>query len=116
MKPSHALLFLLSIAPLAGCAATTNRPISPAIQVRFQDLNAMPALPTERYYMLVFSAQTTLKIPRLTHCWATAAKVADCGPGARPIVAHDTISWVPATGQVRPWRFQVERGKNLDLN
>jgi hypothetical protein len=116
MKPSHGLLVLLSLLSLSGCAATANRPISPAVQVRFQDLNATPAPPTERYYLVVFSAQTPLKIPRLTHCWATAVKVTECSPGARPIVAHDTISWMPATCEVRPWRFRVEAGKNLDLH
>jgi hypothetical protein len=116
MKPSPGLLFLLCTVPLVGCASTTPRSISPVVQVRFQDLNGVPAPSTERYYLLVFSSQTIPKIPRFTHCWATVAKVADCGPSAPPSVAQDTISWMPATLHVRPWRFRVERGENLDVH
>ena len=115
VKPSHALLVPLAMLPLTGCAATAARPVSPITQVRFQDLNALPAAPADRYYLLVFGAQTTPKLPRFTHCWATAVKVSECGPGKRSVVAPDTISWLPATCKVRPWRFQVESGKNLDL-
>src|SRR5262245_12613377 len=101
--------------PLAGCAATAARPVSPVTQVRFQDLNALPATQPERYFLLVFGAQTTPKLPRFTHCRAPAVKLSQCGPGTRPVVAQDTISWLPASCEVRPWRFHVEMGKNLDL-
>ena len=116
MKTLCALILLLAALPMAGCSTPVVRPPSPAVQTRFQDLEAPPVPAGEHYYLLVFGAQSTPKIPRFTHCWISAVKVADRGPGARPLVEHQSVSWMPATLQVRTWQFCVEPGKNLDLH
>jgi hypothetical protein len=67
----------------------------------------------ERYYLWVFSSQSVPKLPRYTHTWATFAKVTDCA-GQRSVEAL-TISWMPATLEIRPYALRPETGINLDL-
>jgi hypothetical protein len=67
----------------------------------------------ERYYLWVFSSQSTPKLPRYTHTWATFAKVTDCD-GKRFVEAL-TISWMPANLRIRPYALRPEAGTNLDL-
>jgi hypothetical protein len=116
MKRVYAPFLLFSALLPAGCTTTAARPLSPATQVRFQELEAIPTPRGERYYLLVFGAQSVPKLPRFTHCWATAVRVVDRGPNVPPCLQHDSISWMPATGNVRPWRLRVEAGKNMDLH
>ncbi len=70
-----------------------------------------------RYYMLIFGAQTHPKIPRFTHTFCTIVKVADPQPGcgALSIEAY-TISWLPQTLNIRPYRIRPEPGRNLTLD
>ena len=69
-----------------------------------------------RHYMLIFGAQTHPKIPRLTHTFATIVKVEAPPPGCADlrIEAH-TISWLPQTLKVKPYRRYDEPGYNLTL-
>jgi hypothetical protein len=67
----------------------------------------------ERYYLWVFSSQSTPKLPRYTHTWATFAKITDCA-GRRTVEAF-TISWYPATLHIRPYALRSEIGTNIDL-
>jgi hypothetical protein len=101
---------------LTGCAANDVRPPSPARDLNNLDLLAMPTPPNERYYVLIFASQSTPKIPRFTHCWATVAKVTDQPGEAAPKIESHTISWYPSTLKVKPWRIWVEDGTNLDLH
>jgi hypothetical protein len=98
----------------AGCAGRAQS-LSPV-----QDLppEAIPndPVPGERYYMLVFGSESTPKVPRYTHTWATVVKTVET-PGCAPQVAEvHTISWMPATLQIHPWRFTPEPGRNLELD
>ncbi len=70
----------------------------------------------ERHYLLIFGAQSHPKLPRYTHTFATFVKAGDCpvGGGAPPIEVY-TISWLPQTLKVRPFRCYSEPGANLDL-
>jgi hypothetical protein len=68
----------------------------------------------ERYYLWIFSSQSTPKLPRYTHTWATFAKITDCA-GRRTVEAF-TISWYPASLQIRPFAVRPEAGTNLDLS
>jgi hypothetical protein len=70
----------------------------------------------ERHYLLIFGAQSHPKLPRYTHTFATFVKVGDCpaGGGTPPFEAY-TISWLPQTLKVRPFRCYSEPGVNLDL-
>ncbi len=103
---------------VTGCKTAPVRPPTPAADVTAQQLEAInPAPPGERYYLLVFGSQSRPKMPRYTHTWATAVRVpaAEAPGGPVPIESH-TISWMPATLEIRPWRFRVEPGVNLDLH
>ena len=108
-------LAVLAAALVVGCAATAVRPPSPATALRPEEFLATPPPPNERYYLLLFGSQTTPKLARYTHSWGTVVK-ATCVPGqARPALEIHTISWMPATLEIRPLRFQVEPGVNLTL-
>jgi hypothetical protein len=100
---------------LTGCAANDIRPPSPARDINTKDLLALPTPPNERYYVLIFGSQSTPKVPRFSHSWATVVKVTDQPGGAAPAIEQHTISWYPATMKIKPWRFRVEDGTNLDL-
>lgn len=107
------LLLLLAPAACVGCSMV--RPPSPAAAVRAQDLEQVPTPPGERYYCLVFSAQSVPKLPRFTHTWVTvvrATKHEGCGP---PTLEAHTISWMPAALSIEPYDFCVEPGINLNL-
>ena len=70
----------------------------------------------EFYYVLIFGSQSSPKILRYTHTWATLVRVVGEGPDPRnyEIYAH-TISWLPETLELRVWRPWPEPGVNLDL-
>jgi len=106
IRPAFAALVLLS----CGCAYFARTPDTPARHVRVQDLN-QPEAPGDRYYLLVFGSQTTPKLPRYTHTWVTFARAR---PGAA--VEQHSISWMPATLDIHPWDFTIERGVNLGLD
>jgi hypothetical protein len=100
---------------LTGCAANDVRPPSPAQNLDPRQLLAMPTPPNERYYIMIFGSQSTPKMPRFSHSFASVVKVTD-QPGAAPTIEQHTISWMPATLRIHPWRFRVEEGTNLDLH
>ena len=69
-----------------------------------------------RYYLLVFGAQTHPKIPRKTHTFATLVKATDPPPGCSDLhIEAYTISWLPQTLKVKPYRRYDEPGYNLTL-
>lgn len=69
-----------------------------------------------RHYMLIFGAQSHPKIPRFTHTFTTIVRVADPTPGcSAPCIEAHTISWLPQTLKVRPYRLHAEPGRNLTL-
>ncbi|HWG42165.1 MAG TPA: hypothetical protein VN688_05215 [Gemmataceae bacterium] len=70
----------------------------------------------ERHYLIIFGAQSHPKLPRYTHTFATFVKVGDCpADGVMPPIQAYTISWLPQTLKVRPFRCYSEPGVNLDL-
>lgn len=99
----------------AGCALVSHQPQTPARQVSFQDLND-PAPPEDRYFLLVFGAQTTPKVPRFTHTWVTFVRASAPVPGQSPAVEHHSISWMPATLFIRTLWPCAEPGVNLTLH
>jgi hypothetical protein len=100
----------------SGCAELAVRPPTPARDLNLEELLAAPKPEYEHYYILVFGSQTTPRIPRYSHTWATVVKTTE-PPGCPPQVTEvHTISWLPATLDVRPLRFRVEKGANLDLD
>jgi hypothetical protein len=96
------LLLSPGCAGLAAGTPTPARCLSPTYDC--------PA-PGEHYYVLVFASQSRPPLPRFTHIWATAVRVTD----RPPAVETATISWLPATLDIRPLRPVVEPGVNLGL-
>jgi hypothetical protein len=71
----------------------------------------------ERHYVIVFGSQSSPRLPRYTHTWATFVK-ATCeaqDPNKSRINESFTISWLPADGTVRSLRLHSQPGVNLDL-
>lgn len=69
---------------------------------------------SERYYVTLFGGQGDLFRPRTAHTWATFVRTA-ATPAGETVVSEDTISWLPATLNVRPWALFAEVGTNLTL-
>jgi hypothetical protein len=71
----------------------------------------------ERYYVLIFGSESTPRVPRYTHTWATFVKASGEDPDASTyhIDEVSTISWLPANLKVRALRLRAEEGVNLDL-
>ena len=106
---------LLLAALASGCGALAVRPPTPAAALTDPELLAAPAPQNERYFLIVFGSQTTPRIGRYTHTWATVVKVTEL-PGAQPAVEEHTISWLPDSLDIRVWRLRVEPASNLDLH
>jgi hypothetical protein len=114
MLRARSLAALVLSSLLAGCLSIADRPTSPTTLVRFQ-VPEFPPPVGERYYLLVFSSQSTPKLPRYTHTWATVVRVRGRGPNRPLEIEPQTISWLPATLHVRTWNLRVEPGVNVDL-
>jgi hypothetical protein len=111
LRRAAVVLFACAAAGCAGRAQT----LSP---VHALPRGAIPDDPTpgQRYYILVFGSETTPRVPRYTHTWATVVKTQEA-PGCAPQVAEvHTISWMPADLDIQPWRFTPELGGNLELH
>lgn len=109
------LLFVASTA-VPGCAVLAKRPPTPAAKLDARELAQSVPPPNERYYLMMFGSQSTPRQAKYTHTWATVVKVTDNGPGASPGIDAQTISWMPATLEIRPLSLRTEPGVNLDLD
>jgi hypothetical protein len=70
----------------------------------------------EAYFGMVFGSQSSPKLLRYTHTWATFIKAVGEGPDPRNYALEvHTISWLPRTLNVRTWAPRPETGVNLDL-
>jgi hypothetical protein len=73
----------------------------------------------ERYYIVLFGSQSTPRLARYTHTWATFVKTSGDGEGEDASERHIdevfTISWMPADMKVRALRLFPKEGVNLDL-
>ena len=109
------LVALAALGSLAGCQSSLlKRPPTPAAALTREQLEAEPVPEGERYYVLLFGSESVPKRAVLTHTWATVVRVAPPGTAGSLVEAH-TISWMPRTLAIRPFRFSVEPGVNLDL-
>src|SRR5262245_33094976 len=116
-RPSLPVVLVMACGCAAGgCAALARKPPTPAADITPRQAAAIAAPPGERYFVLVFGSQSTPKRPKYTHSWATVVKVTGCdGPGA-PAIEEHTISWMPASLDIRPRSVHVEPGSNLALH
>ena len=100
---------------LSGCAANAVRPPSPAMSLKVDALLATSPPANERYYLLVFGSEATPKLARYTHTWASMVRATFVPGQARPMLEIATISWMPASLEIRPANLSVEPGANLSL-
>jgi hypothetical protein len=99
----------------AGCQLPLlKRPPTPAAALTREELEAEPVPDGERYFLLLFGSESVPKRAVHTHTWGTVVRVPPPGVPGGPVEAH-TISWMPRTLVIRPFRFHVEPGVNLDL-
>lgn len=82
----------------------------------FWQIGSPAAYSTEWYYVLVFGSQSDPKLLRYTHTWATFVKATGEGqdPDAFALQTH-TISWYPASRDVKVFSPFPEKGVNLTL-
>jgi hypothetical protein len=114
MRLGRAVSSALLTSLVAGCASTAILPPAPLNYARYE-ASAGKVVAPEHFYLLVFASQSTPKLPRYTHTWATVVRVRDCGPHRPPEIEYDTISWLPASHRIHTWDLWVEEGVNLDL-
>lgn len=69
---------------------------------------------SSRYYFILFGGQGVPFRARTAHTWATYAKTTPMVNGQIGVESF-TISWLPADGNVKPYRFRPEPGRNYDL-
>jgi hypothetical protein len=69
----------------------------------------------DRYYMLVFGAQSEPNLPRLTHVHALFVHASHDKWGSQRIHEQHCISWLPQSLSVEPLRRTTEPGVNLGL-
>jgi hypothetical protein len=100
----------------SGCATSVVQPPTPAAALTNPELLATPSPKNERYFLILFSSQSTLRIPRYTHSWGTVVKVTDVPGAEQPAVEAHTISWLPDSLEIRSWRIWVKPACNLGLH
>jgi hypothetical protein len=85
----------LGLAALISCAATAKG--------------------NDVYYVLIWGSQSHPKLLKYTHTWATFVHAVGEGPNADNYqLEWHTISWLPATLDVRVFALRPEKGVNLD--
>lgn len=99
----------------SGCSTFAKRTPTPAADISPRQAAAIPAPPGERYFILVFGSQSTPKVPKYTHSWATLVRVT-CVNGSDTSTVEETISWMPSSLDIKPWSGRVEPGVNLALH
>jgi len=74
-----------------------------------------PPVASTRYFFILYGGQSMPFRPRTAHTWATFVKTA---PDAAGVIHAEsvTISWLPASGEVVPYRLRREPGKNFSLD
>jgi hypothetical protein len=95
---------VLSSLVVAVALGAPADPVSPA-----------PAVTQPRYFFMLYGGQSLPFKPRTAHTWATFVRTAPSPDGAL-LVEHFTISWLPVTGEVKPWRMRPEPGRNYSLD
>jgi hypothetical protein len=111
---SRGLVLLAAIAG-SGCSFLAKSTPTPAKDIPPSTGLTAAAPPGERYFLLIFGSESTPKKPKYTHSWATVVRVVESAD-APPAVEPHTISWMPATLDIRPLSPRVERGTNLEMH
>jgi hypothetical protein len=118
MQLPAAIVIALALVPAACADLRLRKPVhppTPSNDFTREQLEATPAPANERYYVIVFSSQSTPKVPRFTHTWATAIKATWVEGQAEPTLETHTISWMPATLRIHTLSRRTEPGVNLGM-
>src|SRR5262249_1889725 len=102
------LAFVFAFFPGAGCSTFAKQTRPPAKHIAARQPAATTAPPGERYFVLIWGSQSTPKQPKYTHTWATVVKVTGCDGSNAQILEEQTISWMPATLDIRAFSRHVE--------
>jgi hypothetical protein len=113
---ARAMCLLVALAAGSGCAALAKKPPTPADDIPAEVTRAMTAAPGERFLIIVFGSQSVPKRAKFTHTWATMVRVTGADTDAPAIAEEVTISWMPATLDIRPLAMRPEPGTNLSLH
>jgi hypothetical protein len=98
---------------LAGCALQAVRPPTPAANLKLDRCEPPP--PCEHYYVLIWASQRVVRTPAYSHSFATVVHTAETGQGQLTVLDTHTISWLPATLNIRSSARHPEPGVNLTL-
>ncbi len=113
MARPRRLAWLCPTLLLAGCALQAVRPPTPATTLQVDRKEPPP--PCEHFYVLVWASQRVPKTPAYSHSFATVVHTAEPAPGQVQILDVHTISWLPATLDIRAFAHHPEPGVNLTL-
>jgi hypothetical protein len=113
MSTSSRLVWLCTALPLTGCALQAVKPPTPATYLNMDRNEAPPAW--EHYYILVWASQRVPRTPAYSHSFATVVHTTEPAPGQVTILDVHTISWLPATLDIRSFARDTEPGVNLTL-
>lgn len=69
---------------------------------------------TPRYFFVLFGGQSVPFRPRTAHTFATFVRTTPTSDGTMAVESF-TISWLPETGEVKPWKLRAEKGRNFTL-
>ncbi|MBL8792858.1 MAG: hypothetical protein JNM56_03040 [Planctomycetia bacterium] len=75
-----------------------------------------PVATTVGNYLIIFSSDTTPYRPTQAHTFAAVVRVAESDDSPPSIVEVASLSWLPATRQVRALALWCETGKNVPLH
>lgn len=79
-------------------------------------LSVTSARADEHYFLMIFGSQSSPKVLRRTHTWATFVRAVGEGPDLSTYAVDvNTISWLPASLDVKVWRPRAEKGVNFGL-
>jgi hypothetical protein len=74
----------------------------------------VPARAEETYYVMVFGSQQTPPRPKYSHSFAIFVKATRAAANQCWALEAHTISWMPASMELRSWAFLPEQGRSVD--
>ena len=78
--------------------------------------SAASARADEHFFVLIFGSQSSPKVLSRSHTWATFVKAVGQGPDLSAYALEvNSISWLPASLNVKVWSPRPEKGVNFNL-
>ncbi len=76
----------------------------------------LSAPPAAGDYLMVFSAESVPYRPTRAHTFAAVVRVGAAADGAPFVLDVFSLSWLPASGVIRPFALRSEEGRNVPLD